>query len=94
MRDRQEGRCCLEFYAPMCPGWLSEDESSFEHQTPKSGGRRDDRVEIPDPENPDVKIWINGAAHVPCNQWKGSRYIDYNREANLRRLRETLPATT
>lgn len=73
MRDRQGGRCCLEGYAPMCRGWMREDEASFEHENGRGGGKRDDRVSLPDGS------WINGAAHVLCNGWKASRYIAYNR---------------
>lgn len=73
MLERQSGRCCLEGYAPMCPGRLIPEEASFEHEQGRGGGKRDDRIELPD------GTWINGAAHILCNQWKGSRYIDYNR---------------
>lgn len=72
---RQSGRCCLEAYAPMCPGALRVAEATFEHEHGRGhgGGKRDDRVSLPD------GTWINGAAHPLCNEWKGSRYIDYNR---------------
>lgn len=73
MLKRQGGRCCLEMYAPMCPGRLSEEEATFEHERGRCGGKRDDRIALPD------GTWINGAAHALCNEWKGSRYIDYNR---------------
>lgn len=73
MRIRQGERCCLEFYAPMCPGALREDEATFEHEGGRGGGKRDDRIVLPD------GTWINGAAHALCNGWKGSRYIAYNR---------------
>jgi hypothetical protein len=76
MRTRQSNRCCLELYAPMCPGPLREDEATFEHEGGRGGGKRDDRIVLPD------GTWINGAAHALCNGWKGSRYIDYNRERN------------
>lgn len=72
---RQGGRCCLEAYAPMCPGALRVAEATFEHEAGRGhgGGKRDDRMSLPD------GTWINGAAHELCNEWKGSRYIDYNR---------------
>lgn len=73
MLARQGGRCCLEMYAPMCPGRLVEAEATFEHEHGRAGGKRDDRIVLPD------GTWINGAAHALCNGWKGSRYIDYNR---------------
>ena len=73
MRERQGGRCCLEMYAPMCPGTLKPQEATFEHEHGRGGGKRDDRIELPD------GTWINGAAHALCNIWKGSRHIPYNR---------------
>lgn len=73
MLRRQRGQCCLRDYAPMCPGRLRDDEATFEHQRSRGGGKRDDRISLPNGE------WINGAAHFLCNGWKGSRYINYNR---------------
>lgn len=75
MLERQEGRCCLQYYAPMCPGKLSEEESTFDHEGGRGagGGKRDDRIVLPDGR------WQNGACHARCNGWKGSRFIDYNR---------------
>lgn len=75
MLARQGGRCCLEFYAPMCPGKLAPSEATFEHENGRglNGGKRDDRIELPD------GTWINGAAHEQCNLWKGSRRVRYNR---------------
>lgn len=74
MLVRQEGRCCLEAYAPMCPGSLLPSESTFDHEHGRGagGGKRDDRIQLPD------GTWINGACHELCNAWKGSRYIPYN----------------
>lgn len=81
MRVRQEELCCLEAYAPMCPGPLGASEATFEHEHGRGmgGAKRDDRTELPD------GTWINGAAHEACNLWKGSRYIDYNRSFQPRR---------
>jgi hypothetical protein len=73
MAERQRWICCLEGYAPMCRGRMNRREISFEHEWGRGGGKRDDRIILPD------GTWINGAAHKICNQWKGSRYIDYNR---------------
>lgn len=73
MLKRQKGRCCLEFYCPTCTGFLKKEEASFEHEDGRGGGKRDDRIVLPDGR------WINGAAHVLCDGWKGSRFIDYNR---------------
>jgi hypothetical protein len=78
MLDRQGERCCLEGFAPMCPGLLSPDETTFEHEWGRGGGKRDDRIELPD------GTWINGAAHARCNGWKGSRFIPYNRTLQRR----------
>jgi hypothetical protein len=71
MWERQKGICCLSGFCPTCPGLLAENEATFEHENGRSGGKRDDRIEI------DGKK-INGAAHLVCNQWKGSRRINYN----------------
>jgi hypothetical protein len=74
MLDRQNGICCLHGHAPMCPGQLRRQGATFEHQHGRGhgGGKHDDRTELPD------GTWVNGAAHWECNNWKGSRYIDYN----------------
>lgn len=73
MRVRQDRRCCLEFHAPMCPGALFDSEATFEHERGRGAGKRDDRTALPSGQR------INGAAHLLCNSWKGSRFIDYNR---------------
>lgn len=80
MLERQFFRCCLEGYAPGCPGWLTAEDATFEHEWGRgmAGAKRDDRIEYKN------GIWVNGAAHALCNSWKGSRYIDYNR--TLQRL--------
>lgn len=56
----------------MCPGYLYEEDATFEHEYCRGGGKRDDRTELPD------GTWVNGAAHMACNYWKGSRHIGYN----------------
>lgn len=73
MRVRQGGICCLSTEAPMCPGRLFPGEATFEHQDGRGmgGSHRDDRIEK------DGRPY-NGSAHWQCNQWKGSRHIDYN----------------
>lgn len=73
MRMRQYGICCLEGHAPMCPGGLRKEDATFEHENGRGGGKRDDRTQLADGR------WINGAAHMACNYWKGSVRIDYNR---------------
>jgi hypothetical protein len=81
MADRQSGICCLFGHSPVCHprGLLLGYTVTFEHEQGRGGGKRDDRIEKPDPENPGKVIRINGAAHMTCNSWKGSRFIDYNR---------------
>jgi hypothetical protein len=81
--ERQKGRCCLEGYCPYCPGWLDLEEATFEHEHGRGmgGGRRDDRIVLPDGR------WQNGAAHQACNVWKASRHIAYN-EDQLERARK------
>jgi hypothetical protein len=76
MVERKNNMCCLHGICPTCPGWLAEDEATFEHEGGRgmNGGKRDDRIALPD------GTWINGAAHLACNQWKGSRKIAYNRD--------------
>lgn len=71
MLKRQNGQCCLYGHSPMCPGRLREEDASFEHENGRSAGKRDDRIE----KNGRL---INGAAHVICNIWKGSRRVRYN----------------
>jgi hypothetical protein len=72
MVQRQKDICCLYGFCPHCPQVLTGYVSTFEHENGRGGGKRDDRIELPDGR------WINGAAHVVCNQWKGSRRIKYN----------------
>jgi hypothetical protein len=73
MRTRQKGICCLHAYCPVCPGAMTEEQATFDHEYGRGGGKRDDRIELPD------GTWINGACHAVCNVFKGSRYIPYNR---------------
>ena len=72
MRDRQKGRCCLEGFIPECPGLLRRSDCTFEHEDGRGGGKRDDRIVLPD------GTWLNGASHSQCNYLKGSRYIPFN----------------
>ena len=64
MRQRQGETCCI------CNQWLSQKESTFEHEASRGmgGGFRDDRIEINGKP-------INGAAHGHCNRIKGSKHI-------------------
>jgi len=77
MRDRQKNRCCLEGIIPDCPGFLAKVDTTFEHEFGRTGGKRDDRIERPNPETGEME-WINGASHFWCNSKKGSRRITYN----------------
>lgn len=63
MRARQGNLCCL------CGLWMSEEETSFEHQEGRGfgGGRRDDRIFLPDGSR------LNGASHGVCNLARGSQ---------------------
>ena len=72
MRKRQNNQCCLFGHNPACPGYMTKAETSFEHENGRTSGHRDDRISLPDGQ------WLNGAAHLLCNQWKGSRKIAYN----------------
>jgi len=73
MWERQNKRCCLEGIAPDCPGRLSWEYATFEHENGRGhgGGKRDDRIEI-------EGKWINGVSHPQCNVWKASRRYNYN----------------
>ena len=78
MAERQGQRCCLEGICPSCPGSLLGWIPTFEHERGRGAGNRDDRTEI-------NGRWFNGAAHLLCNGWKGSRKIDYNAKHNAGR---------
>lgn len=82
MVERQNHICCLYGISPVCHprGLLLGYIPTFEHENGRGGGKRDDRTELPD------GTWINGAAHVQCNQWKGSRRIPYNSERNGKKI--------
>ena len=71
---RQRRLCCI------CRTALDFADAVFEHQDGRgmNGSHRDDRIEK------DGKPY-NGAAHSWCNVQKGSRRIDYNSTATLRR---------
>lgn len=76
MQERQENICCLFGYSPVCHprGLLLGYRATFDHEHGRGigGGKRDDRTVLPDGS------WQNGSAHLECNNWKGSRFIDYN----------------
>ena len=76
MWKRQKGICCLYGFFPQCPGKLLLKECSFEHEDGRGGGKRDDRISLPD------GTWINGVSHLQCNSAKGSKHIPFNRARN------------
>ena len=76
MWDRQKGICCLYGFLPECPGKMELKQATFEHEDGRGGGKRDDRISLPD------GTWINGVSHLLCNSLKGSRHIPFNRTRN------------
>jgi hypothetical protein len=76
MWERQDGICCFYGFIPECPGRLMLREATFDHENKRGAGKRDDRIELPDGR------WINGAAHLQCNNAVGSKRIPYNRARN------------
>lgn len=63
---RQDGLCCN------CRTKLSMKEATFEHETPRSGGQRDDRIAIFNKAGGLIRH-LNGASHWLCNFYRGSR---------------------
>lgn len=76
MWKRQKGICCLYGFLPQCPGKLMLKDCTFDHEDGRGGGKRDDRISLPD------GTWINGVAHLQCNSAKGSKHIPFNRARN------------
>ena len=76
MWERQKGICCLYGFLPECPGKLEIKLATFEHEDGRGGGKRDDRISLPD------GTWINGVSHLMCNSLKGSRHIPFNEARN------------
>ena len=76
MWERQKGICCLYGFLPQCPGKLMLKDCTFEHEDGRGGGKRDDRIVLPD------GTWINGVSHLLCNSLKGSRHIPFNEARN------------
>lgn len=74
MWERQGRVCSLQL--DRCIGLLHLQKKyiTFEHDEGRGhgGGHRDDRIEIPDPENPGQMKPINSAACPYCNADKGS----------------------
>jgi hypothetical protein len=71
MHERQKGICCLYGHVKGCPGRLRRSEAVFEHEDGRTGGHRDDRIEVNGKQ-------VNGVSHPICNTQKGSRRIAYN----------------
>ena len=74
MRARQNEICCFYGFIPQCPGYMRKEETTFDHEQGRGmgGGKRDDRIYLPDGKR------INGASHIICNGIVGSRFIPYN----------------
>ena len=69
MRDRQNEICCFHGFIPQCPGYMPEEETTFDHEHKR--WKKDERIEVDG-------NWLNGAAHLLCNCIVGSRFIAYN----------------
>jgi hypothetical protein len=74
MLERQNGICCLAVHLGCCAGPLRLEDSTFEHEHGRGlgGGKRDDRIELPNGK------WINGASCYRGNQMKGGNKLAYN----------------
>jgi 5-methylcytosine-specific restriction endonuclease McrA len=75
--ERQNGICYLQI-TEQCKkkgGRLALSMATLDHENGRGGGKRDDRVEIPDPKNHGKMIWQHGAACMECNIKKGSRSL-------------------
>lgn len=60
MRRRQGELCCL------CGQWMAVEDTTFEHENGRGGGKHDDRIEIDG-------VRVNGASHLKCNSERGSK---------------------
>ena len=62
MWERQKGICCLYGFLPECPGKLLLKEATFDHENERGagGGKRDDRILLPETET--WMKWQNGLA--------------------------------
>jgi hypothetical protein len=76
MWERQKGICCLYGFLSECPGKLLLKQATFEHEDGRGGGKREDRISLPD------GTWINGVSHLACNSAKGSKHIPFNEARN------------
>ncbi len=78
MWDRQGKRCALQI-TEICKqrqGRWPKDETQFDHENGRSGGKQDDRIEVFDPETGKMDPQ-NGAVCGWCNCAKGSKRLPY-----------------
>ena len=74
---RQDSWCCFHEY-DFCPGRLALKDATFEHENGRTGGKRDDRIWLPNERRP-----LNGAAHLECNSIAGSRKLPIDHGTNF-----------
>jgi hypothetical protein len=82
MWDRQKGFCGLQI-SPDCPGKITLEQATFEHQDGRGmgGAKQDDRIET----MVDGKIEAyNLASCTHCNVLKGSRSLESVRQADVK----------
>jgi hypothetical protein len=78
MWERQGRRCALQI-TDICKqrqGRWPKDETQFDHEHGRTGGKQDDRIEVLDRETGKMK-WQNGSCCAWCNCAKGSRKMPY-----------------
>jgi hypothetical protein len=78
MWDRQGKRCAL-MITDICKqrqGRWPKDETQYDHEDGRGGGKQDDRIEVLDPETGKMKPQ-NGTVCPYCNSAKGSRKVPY-----------------
>lgn len=78
MWDRQGKRCALQI-TDICKqrqGRWPRNETQFDHENGRGGGKQDDRIEVLDPETGKMKPQ-NGVVCPYCNSAKGSRRVPY-----------------
>ncbi len=78
MWGRQGKRCALQI-TDICKqrqGRWPRNETQFDHENGRGGGKQDDRIEVLDPETGKMKPQ-NGVVCPYCNSAKGSRRVPY-----------------
>jgi hypothetical protein len=79
MWERQGRRCALQI-TDICKqrqGRWPKNETQFDHEHGRGGGKQDDRIEVLDPETGKMK-WQSATVCAWCNSAKGSRKMAYN----------------